>query len=152
MSKSQLSAEESRKIERACEALILQIAWTTDHGPHADIPGLFTEDGEMVRDGSPTRGRAALVEMYAKRPSSLFTRHVLSNVMVRVVSPQEASATSYATVYRHRSSDGSAPTRPVSCAAPEAVVENHDRFVLTKEGWRLARRELRTVIQTTQEK
>ena len=66
-------------IRRECEQLFFNIAWLTDHGPHQDIAMLFTEDGEFDRDGVLIKGRGELIDLYAKRPISLMTRHLVSN-------------------------------------------------------------------------
>lgn len=133
-------------IAQACERLLLQLAHLTDHGPHDAIAELFTDDGEFDRDGTVVRGRQALRDMYAKRPASLMTRHMVSNVMVTVLSEDEVSCQAYATVYRFRSQDGTKPVPPVVCEGPESVAEYHDRLVRAADGWKIQQRVLRTVI------
>lgn len=133
-------------IAQACERLLLQLAHLTDHGPHEAIAEIFTDDGEFDRDGTVVRGRQALRDMYAKRPASLMTRHMVSNVIVTVLSEDEAACQAYATVYRFRAPDGATAVPPVVCGGPESVAEYQDRLIKTADGWKVKQRVLRTVI------
>lgn len=68
----------------------------------------------------------------------MFTRHVITNMLVDVVDESSATGVAYAVVFRDRDhgGDGPAPMR-----APEAVVEYRDEFRRTAEGWKIARRQ-----------
>jgi hypothetical protein len=136
-------------LAKECEHLILEIAWLTDHGPHNQIVDLYTLNGSFSRDGEVYTGRNSLVEMYKKRPASLFTRHVLSNIQIKITSETDAIATSYATVFRYRSDDGSPPIPPVNSSSPESVSEYHDTFVKEAGVWKISSRVLKTMIQVT---
>ena len=135
-------------LTKECEDLILEVAWLTDHGPQMNIPNLFASNGTFSRDGEVFMGTTSLEDMYKKRPASLFTRHVISNIRVKILSETDATVTSYATVFRHRSADGSVSVPPVVSSGPESISEYHD--VLTKEsgGWKIQSRELKTMIQS----
>lgn len=135
------------QIARECENLILDIAWLTDHGPHSQIPDLYATSGSFDKDGEVTIGKVALEEMYKKRPASLFTRHILSNIRVKVLSETEAIATSYGTVFRYRSSDNLAQTPPVKISSPEIIAEYKDRFIRESGVWKISSRILKTMIQ-----
>lgn len=143
MSITELQADQ---IRRECERLFLQIAWLTDHGPQREIASLFCEDGEFDRDGAVFSGRAALIDLYAKRPANLMTRHLVSNIMVRPESDVRAICHAYATVYRFRSADGSASVPPVTCEGPENVTEYQDLMVKTGDGWKVGRRVMKAII------
>jgi SnoaL-like domain len=138
--------QDADRVRRACRDLLLKLAWLTDHGPHHEIPTLFSEDGELIRDGKPTRGRDALREMYAKRPPELMTRHLISNLVIEPLSDSLAVARSSATVYRVRSPGGTKPVPPMTCGGPESILDYDDRLERLPEGWRLSRRVLSTVI------
>lgn len=144
MSMTELQAEH---IRRECERVFMEIARLTDHGPQNAIAQIFTDDGEFDRDGTVLRGRAALLDLYAKRPASLMTRHLVSNVIVSLLSNERAVCHAYATVYRFRTADGSSPVPPVTCEGPESIVEYEDQMVRTDEGWKVGRRVMKTVIQ-----
>lgn len=132
---------------QACERLFLQLAHLTDHGPQEEIATLFTEDGEFDRDGTVFHGRQALRDMYAKRPASLMTRHMVSNVMVTVHTEEEATCQAYATVYRFRSATGVKPELPIVCEGPEGIAEYRDHLVKVAGEWKLKQRVMKTVIK-----
>jgi hypothetical protein len=134
-------------IRSECEQLFLNIGWLTDHGPQQDIAQLFTEDGEFDRDGTLVKGRGELLDLYTKRPISLMTRHLVSNLRVFPLSEEHATCTAYATVYRYRNPDASKPVLPVSCEGPESVTEYEDQMVKTADGWKVSRRVIKAVIQ-----
>lgn len=144
MSMTELQTEQ---IRRECERAFLQIARFTDQGPHHAIAQFFTEDGEFDRDGTVLRGRAALLDLYAKRPASLMTRHLVSNVIVSPLSNEQAVCHAYATIYRFRTADGSSPVPPVTCEGPESIAEYEDQMVKTDDGWKVSRRVMKTIIQ-----
>lgn len=134
-------------IRRECEQLFFNIAWLTDHGPHQDIAMLFTEDGEFDRDGVRIKGREELIDLYAKRPISLMTRHLVSNLIITALSDDHATCRAYVTVYRYRSPDSSIPTLPLECEGPEVVNEYEDQMVRTSDGWKVSRRVMKMMIQ-----
>ena len=142
-----MTESETEQVRRECERVFLQIARLTDHGPHDAIARLFTDDGEFDRDGTVLRGREALLDLYAKRPASLMTRHLVSNIMVRLLSHDHATCHAYATVYRFRGAEGSKPVPPVACDGPESVAEYEDQMVRTDDGWKVSRRVMKTIIQ-----
>ena len=145
---TELNETEAERTRRACERVFLQIAHLTDHGPHSAIPELFTQDAEMDRDGTLVFGRAALQELYGKRPANLFTRHLVANLLVTPTAEGGAVCQATAAVYRHRGADAGPTPLPVTCSGPEAIVEYEDHLVRTDEGWKVSRRIMKTVIQT----
>jgi hypothetical protein len=87
-------------IERACERLIQLYAFYADHHRHTEMADLFTEDGALDRGEGPVRGRAKIFDALEQRRPDAIVRHVTSNVIVEVVGPHQASATSVMTLYR----------------------------------------------------
>ena len=134
-------------IRRECEQLFFNIAWLTDHGPHQDIAMLFTEDGEFDRDGVLIKGRGELIDLYAKRPISLMTRHLVSNLNVIPLSDEQATCRAYVTIYRYKSPESSKPSLPLKCNGPEVVNEYEDQMVKTSDGWKVSRRVMKMMIQ-----
>jgi len=129
------------------EKQLLQVAWLTDHGPHLAIVECYTQKGSFDRDGDLTKGHEALIAMYQKRPASLLTRHVISNIAISFQSPTQASSVSYASVYRFRSNDGTRPILPVPTSGPESISEYHDQWIFESDTWKLQARVLRTILQ-----
>ncbi len=107
---------------------------------------LFTEDATwaVISDGvalasQERAGRQAILEGAQQRRASgaqgpgSGTRHALHTIHVRFDSDDEAYALCYWHYYKESSSD-----RPVLAA----MGEYRNRLVRTRDGWRLARREL----------
>jgi len=126
--------------EQACRDLVLRAAALTDAQQHEDFAALFTEDGVLVRPGAqPLQGRAAIVASYLARPPRRITRHLISNTLVVLESASAARATSCVLLWSGLASDAAGPFgRPAQDR--QVVGEFDDRFVLTPQGWRIARR------------
>jgi ketosteroid isomerase-like protein len=126
-------------IERACERLIAAYGHLIDGGEAARVADLFTADGVWESPEARFDGRDAIGEAFSRRQAnaSRRSRHVCTNVAVEVVSPDEATARCYFTLYR---ADGIDPGRPASTTVPVMVGDYVDRFVRTSDGWRFAQR------------
>lgn len=106
--------------------------------------GLVTPDVEWVRAGGTVRGREAVRQVLAARPRSRVTRHLVTNVDVRVHGPAAAQARCDVLVF-DKSFDGE-PTLPASLAGPSAVLTVRDELVRSAEGgWQIARKRAATV-------
>jgi len=134
--------------ESACRQVIHELALYTDAGDYARALALFTNDAVMDRDGERFVGIEALQSAYAARPPNRITRHVLANTVVRLLSPEEAEAISYVTVYRHVRS-GADDRPPYAMSGPDVLGEYRDRFRRTVAGWRLTARTTRTILSFT---
>ena len=80
------------RIENACGKLPLLFARYADNGDHAALAALFTEDCEFARPFQPDHpfyGRDRVQAIFRDRPPIL-VRHIVSNVLVDVVSETEA--------------------------------------------------------------
>ena len=120
-------------IERACERLVLDFAYFSDHWEYESLGALFTEQGIMVRpSGTRLEGRDAIVAAYRATPADRITRHICTNIRITVESPDRATGITYATVY--------------SNSATPKIGEFEDEFRRTPEGWRIASRIARFVI------
>jgi hypothetical protein len=88
--------------ERACERLIVDFVHRLDLGEPASVAELFTEDGtwEWPKGGRLVKGRGELRAYFGARPADRLSRRVMSNILVRPLSPDTALATSYFTTYR----------------------------------------------------
>ncbi len=134
--------------ESACRQVIHELALHTDAGDYAQALALFADDAVMDRDGERFVGIEALRAAYATRPPNRITRHVLANTVVRLLSPDEAEAISYVTVYRHVRS-GADDRPPYAMTGPDVLGEYRDRFRRTAAGWRLSARTTRTILSFT---
>ena len=84
-------------IERDCGRLPLLFARYADNGDHASLAQLFTEDCEFARPFQPDHpffGRERVQAIFRDRPPIL-VRHIVTNVLVDVISPTEARGSNY---------------------------------------------------------
>ncbi|KOU57585.1 hypothetical protein ADK57_39115 [Streptomyces sp. MMG1533] len=127
--------------ERACERLILDFVHRLDLGEPSSVAALFTEDGtwEWPEGDRLVKGRDALRQYFGSRPADRLSRRMMSNVLVEVVSPDTATATSYFTTYRIDGHEGDM----VPAGPPVQVGHYRDAFHRRRDGtWLLSARVL----------
>ena len=124
-------------IERECGRLPLLFARYADNGDHASLAQLFTEDCEFARPFQPEHpfyGRNRVQAIFRDRPPIL-VRHIVSNVMVEVISKTEARGTNYLTMLSSHAS-----IVPPQEAGAIYVGGFEDQYLKTDEGWQFSRR------------
>lgn len=128
-------------VQQACRDLIAQAARFADTHQPARFAALFAEDAVLCRPGGqPIQGRVAIEQAYAARPADRITRHLVTNTVVAVESATAAHAHSNVLLWAGSATDAPGPQgRPAQ--ATQLVGEFDDRFVLTAQGWRIARRD-----------
>ncbi len=133
------------RIEQACTRLSIAYARAIDFRDYDAFLELFTEDA-VLDVGRPLHGREAIRESLQRRPDELRSRHVVSNVFVDVLGPDDARGISYLTLYRHH---GAASLRrePAPLTGPAAVGHYQDRFVRSADGWLFKSRRLHLAFQ-----
>jgi len=129
--------------ERACERLIMEYARRVDFGNASAIADLFTEDGRWEGTDLVLDGRDEIREWFSERErlTRRVSRHVCTNVIVDVLSPDEAKSLCFLVNYRHDrrdSDDGS----PAPAEVPKYVGELHDLFLRTPDGWHFTERKV----------
>ena len=128
-----MTEQDTLAIERACERLILDFAYFSDHREYTSLGALFTVDGSMTRpSGNILAGREAIVKSYQSTPADRVTRHVCTNIRIVVESADRARAVTYAVVYSNNGNP--------------RIGEFGDQFQRTAEGWRITARIARFVI------
>lgn len=123
-----MTEDDRRAAEADCARLIALYANLNDEARWDEVAALYAEDGVMFRPTAPDApiyGREAILAAFKSRPART-TRHVCSNVVITVESPDTASGVSAMLLF-------------TGAAAP-LVGSFHDRFVRTAEGWRFAER------------
>lgn len=131
--------EERQSAELACEKIVKQFAVFNDLGELEKLAALFVEDGSFARPldpENPTIGRAEILAMLQARPPRL-SRHIMSNIVIDVLGPDEATGISYVTFLSTTDVDAA---RPVAAEPKIFVGEYRDNFVRTADGWRLKSR------------
>jgi uncharacterized protein (TIGR02246 family) len=133
-------------IRQACSDLVLNAVACMDFQHPGGLAELFTEDGVLVRpNGQLLQGRDAIRLAYEQRPADRITRHLVTNTRVEVDSAREAHALSYVLLWGGSTADATGPQGRGARGA-QVLGEFDDRFVLTAQGWRIARREARFVL------
>ena len=117
-------------IEWHCSRLIHLYANLNDAADWEAVTALYAPDGVMTRPTAPDDpivGRDAILAAFRARPPRT-TRHICSNVVIDVESATEARGESAMLLF-------------TAAATPPLVGTFQDRFVLTPDGWRFARRD-----------
>jgi hypothetical protein len=125
-------------IERACERLVLQFAQYNDYKDHDALEALFTEDCEFARPLDPTHpyyGRAAVAGIFRNR-KPIMTQHVMTNILIEVVSEDEARGRSYVTMVSNPDPDRGTPKE----GGGIFFGAFDDVFVRTTDGWKFKSR------------
>ncbi len=126
-------------IEHECCKLMLQYCEYVDHLAPTEFANLFTRDAYYNPAAHPEmNSRDEILAWISGYPLDRLARHVSTNQIVEVIDADNAKGTSYAVVYRQEQPVPGAPSEKV---VPRAIVEYHDTFRQTDEGWRIASRE-----------
>ena len=129
-----------RAIEWDCTKLINRYTLLNDAADWDAVAALYTEDGQMARPSapdSPVVGRDAILAAFRSRPARA-ARHVVSNIVVDVVSETEATALSIIVLYQ--GSENPEGGLPIRDPKGPLIGTYTDRLRKTAEGWRFAER------------
>ncbi|QSI33254.1 hypothetical protein GNX71_28270 [Variovorax sp. RKNM96] len=132
--------------EAACARLCVDFAHHLDARRYEQVLALFTEDATLDRMGAVSQGRAEIARFLASRPTQITTRHVCTNISVSVEDATEGEATGACYVLFFQGSGGSADAA-AQLSGPPSVVEYHDTFSRTAEGWKIQTRRIRMAIR-----
>jgi hypothetical protein len=140
MSDSELAPIKRMIIERACEQLSIEYARAVDFRDYDNFVELFAEHA-VLDVGGRLEGKAAISSSIMRRPYTVRTRHVITNIFVEVQDSHHARGVSYLTLYRHVG-EQSAQRGPVLSIRPTAVGHFEDQYVKLDTGWRFQSRVL----------
>lgn len=131
--------------EADCSRLCVDFANHIDARRYDAWLDLFTTDGILDRMGTVISGRAELERFLQARPTNVDTRHLCTNIRVHLASADEA--TGFCCVLFFQGVSGG-PGEPASASGPPSVVEYHDRYRRTPQGWRIQERRIRMAMKT----
>jgi hypothetical protein len=132
-------------IRAGCEQLCIAFSYHLDHGDFESVVQLFAPNGVFVRNSEPLEGREAIREAYRQRPAAT-TMHIVSNFHLLECTELTARASVYnIVVFAASVSDKVLKFDPATAIR---ILEFHDRFVLTEEGWRFTFRDARPMLQS----
>jgi hypothetical protein len=105
-----------------------------------ELVDYFTEDAHYRSNSrGETAGRAALLEMMRKRPANRLARHIISNIMIDVLGPDEARGFCYVAAFINYDADADRISQgPVPQIGPPAVAEYSYRFRKIGGDWKIA--------------
>jgi hypothetical protein len=135
-----ISAVERIEIERACERIVHAYSRALDLGEMSVAADFFAENGSFARPMAPDKiiqGREAIRAALLTRPKTLLTKHLASNVMIDVMSRDQACGLSYLTMISTTPGDGAAP---YLSSGPIYFGEIKDRFVREAGEWKILER------------
>jgi ketosteroid isomerase-like protein len=132
--------DERRAIEWDCTKLINRYTLLNDAADWDAVAALYTEDGQMARPSAPDKpviGRNTILTTFKSRPARA-ARHVVSNIVVDVVSETEATAISIIVLYQgNASEDGGLPVRDPKSPL---IGTYADKLRKTADGWKFSER------------
>jgi ketosteroid isomerase-like protein len=139
---TEFSQAEMRNVEAACYALAVEYAEIIDSRDWPRLAEIFAEDATFLRPTAPKEpihGADKIVAMFQARPRGRLTQHLISNFRVRMETMDTAVGTCRVLFF---SSDESEPETPEGrkAASKQSIGVYHDRYVRTKNGWRIAER------------
>ena len=123
--------------EHECGKLPLLFAKYADNGDHAALAALFTQDCELARPFQPDHpfvGRERVQAIFRDRPPILM-RHIVTNVLVEVLSETEARGTNYLSMLSSHAS-----TEPPQESGALYVGGFEDEYVKLDGAWKFRRR------------
>lgn len=141
-----MDAAKQMEIEWQCSKLALRFAYYIDNFMFEDLAQLFTADAVFDRAGQILEGRNAIAEAIAhQRPHELVTRHMSESIHFLKVEEKRAEAVVYNVSYHGL---GDPAKAPVNYQSPLGrMLDIHDTYELTAEGWKIARRIARPILE-----
>jgi ketosteroid isomerase-like protein len=137
-----MSEEDRHAIESACRTLAIRSFVLIDSREWEPLADLYTEDAVFARPTAPDQpilGRAAILAQYQTRPTSKVTRHFVANALIDVQAGDKAKGLLYVLLFTG-TAETEAPSFPIAADPVRLVGEFRDDYILTAEGWRIARR------------
>jgi SnoaL-like domain len=134
-------AAERVEIERACERIVYAYSRALDMGDMSAAADFFAENGSMARPMAPEqviRGRETIRAALLTRPRTLLTKHLATNVMIDVLSRDEARGLSYLTMIS--TTPPGDTVAPYVSAGPVYFGEFKDRFLREGGEWKFLER------------
>lgn len=128
--------------EAACTRLCLDFARAVDLHDDATALALFTTDGLLDTPARRFAGQAELSAFLDGRPRSVRTRHVCGHIRITPTGAGQAQGLCYVVCFK---AAGAADGNAVLATPLPHVVEYHDRYRQTPQGWRIAERRITPV-------
>lgn len=136
-----LSDIEIAAIQQACETVSIQYALYLDGKDWENLPNAFAPDGVWEVLGNKMTGPDEIRAYWKSRTVDWDPNHgrlhQISNQVIEVIDRDHARGTSRVVVYFYDTRPGAN-----SSLTPLLIARNHDQFVRTPNGWKIAHRRI----------
>jgi uncharacterized protein (TIGR02246 family) len=123
----------SFRCKEDCAALFTAYANSVDFRDYDRVVSLFAPDGVMIRNGTPRKGAAAIMEAMEARALNTAIRHVISNTEITQSSAETATGMCYFIAFIEPGADNATN---LQMHGPAVMGEIHGEFRLTDMGWK----------------
>jgi hypothetical protein len=134
---------------RTCEEVVIAFARAFDAGRNDDMLSHFATDGVWERADSTVIGHDGIVQMMQRRSKAIRVRHIITNLISTLHGDDEASVTSYVTVYRHN--EAVPASEPAPLRGPALVGEYTDQLRHIDGCWRICRKQVQVWFKVMEE-
>lgn len=140
-----MDANERMIAERACERLCNLYANRIDAYDYDGFAAVFAEDAVLDMLGTEYRGIEGIRRFLEGRDKTMICRHLVTNVVIDVSDPDNATGSAYTIAYRVLNARGKAPAL---FEPPQFLVDYSDVFRRDpRRGWLFARRKAVSQLQ-----
>lgn len=133
-----MQADDRLRIEWELTRLSSDFAHYLDTRAYEDLAALFLPDGVWDRAMARHKGREEILAAMSKRPADVVTRHVQTNFRYAHIDADTVRGVVYLISFHGPSAGGALP----GLLEPHhfSVLEFHDLYKRTTDGWRFAER------------
>ena len=135
-----MNSEQARGIEWDCQKLVRQYYQHVDLREFDQAFALFTEDVDWYSMGVHLLGRDEILKALKPALGKGTIRHVVTNMVVSVIDDDHAESDFYHTIYYQAEGEFETYDGPIPFEGPHRTHDQHDWYVRTNEGWRIAKR------------
>ena len=135
-----MAADQARGIEWDCQKLVRQYYRHVDQREFDKACALFTEDVDWHSMGVEMHGRDDILKSLPPALGTGTIRHVVTNMVVKVVDDDHAESDFYHTIYYQPEAEFETHDGPIAFEGAHRTHDQHDWYVRTDEGWRIAKR------------
>ena len=135
---------ERQTIEHECQRLAVQFTQIIDMGKSSQVADLFAKGGQFDVPGMLLENPEAIRALFAKREGSgKISKHVCTNILVDVISENQAKGVCYMTLYKY---EGDPVEGPAPLDGPFYVGHYLDEFIKENGSWKFARRKAEMIL------
>lgn len=135
-----MDSDLARGIEWDCQKLVRQYYRHVDQREFAKACDLFTDDVDWYSMGVNLKGSEEILKALTPALGKGTIRHVVTNMVVTAVDEDHAESDFYHTIYYQPEAEFETHDGPIPFEGPHRTHDQHDWYVRTDAGWRIAKR------------